>query len=152
MSIWGPQPSANDDAADWLDDYLEAPDVLRLNDALDAVLDAGAEDYLEVTEGAEAVVAAAVVAEILGQAPADLIDDEDIRRVLLAKSAKLSKSARLRLVERAIAAVVIVTSSDEKSELFGLHHEDDETAPQWMEQINNLIAALEHIRGVQPTR
>jgi hypothetical protein len=151
MSIWGPLPSANDDAADWLDGYLEAPDVLQLNDAFDAVLDAGIEDYLEVTEGAEAVVAAAVVAELLGQTPVDLVDDET-RRVLLGMIAKLSESARQRLVERAIAAVAIVASSDEKSELFGLHHEEPETALPWMEQINHVTATLERISDAQKKR
>jgi hypothetical protein len=152
MSIWGIQPSANDDAADWLDGYLEAPDVLQLNDAFDAVLDAGIEDYLEVTEGAEAVVAAAVVAELLGQTPVDLVDDDEARRVLLGKLAKLSESARQRLVERAIAAVAIVASSDEKSELFGLHHEEPETALPWINQINHLTATLKRIGDAQRIR
>jgi Domain of unknown function (DUF4259) len=134
-----------------LDGYLEAPDVLQLNDAFDAVLDAGIEDYLEVTEGAEAVVAAAVVAELLGQTPVDLVDDET-RRVLLGMIAKLSESARQRLVERAIAAVAIVASSDEKSELFGLHHEEPETALPWMEQINHVTATLERISDAQKKR
>jgi Domain of unknown function (DUF4259) len=151
MSIWGSRADENDDAADWLDAYLEAPDVLQLNDAFDAVLDAGVEDYLEVTESAEAVAAAAVIAELLGQTPAYLIDD-DARRALLGTLAKLSESARQHLVKRAIAAVAIVASSDEKSELFGLLHEDPETASPWTEQINNLTATLIRVRDKQRLR
>jgi hypothetical protein len=47
-----------------LDEFLDEPSITALNDAFDDVISQSAGEYLEVTEGANAVVAAQIVSEI----------------------------------------------------------------------------------------
>ncbi len=61
MSIWGSRPTQNDDAADWLGEFLEAPTVGRVRAALR--LNKG---YIDVDRGAEVIVAAEVIAQLGG--------------------------------------------------------------------------------------
>ena len=77
MSIWGAGAEENDDAADWLADLAEEPTVIALNEAFDEVLSLERDDYLEVTEGAIAVAAAYVVAQLVDPQPGFVMLDEE---------------------------------------------------------------------------
>ena len=73
MGAWGYGPFENDDAADWLDELIEASDIEVLRRALEPRwLDYV---YMQVTKGSVIVAAAEVLAAGLGKGAADLPDD-----------------------------------------------------------------------------
>ena len=154
MSLWGPNPYENDDAADWLADLADDPSIVALNDAFDDVLPASGSDYLEVTEGATAVAAAAVVAVLFGQPgsePEPLID-EDTMDALDEQRDQLAPGARLSLVERALRSVKAVSQDIESSELYALAMEDDDIGKAWKKSVAGLIRRLEKARKVLTSR
>ena len=144
MSVWGPRPEENDDAADWLADFADEPSILALNDAFDAILGPGKNDYLEVTEGAVAVAAAAVTAEMFGRtASTSLLELED-RTELRNVARKLVAGARISLIERALQSLTIVTTDAKRSELHQIWQEDTKGANAWIRHAKNLAQWLEH--------
>jgi hypothetical protein len=65
MSAWGVGIAENDDAADWLSELADSGSLDSVIEALEDVADAEDGEYLEVPEGSNAVVAAAVLADLL---------------------------------------------------------------------------------------
>lgn len=145
MSVWGPLPHENDDAADWLAEYLEEPTVVGLNDAFDEVSGLDREDYLEITEGAVAVMAAAVVAELYGKpGPHPVLDDEE-RAALSSLARKLMTGAHFSLIARAGQALGIVAQDIDRSELAQLMHEDPKLAQGWAKNVASLTKRLQEV-------
>lgn len=143
MSIWGSGIADNDDAADWLDDFVDEPSITALNDALDEVLGSSASDYVEVTEGAAAVVAAQIVAELFfkaGEQP--LLEDEEVFDVCSGLLNKLHPGSKRHLIERATQAVATVGYGAGTSELHDLMHEDPDLAQKWLQTIQGLQLRL----------
>lgn len=148
MSIWGPGVAENDDAADWLDEFLDEPSITALNDAFDDVIGQPAGEYLEVTEGANAVVAAQVVSEIFLR-PGDqvLLDAEEDAMTDLKKAlSKMHPGSRLHLIERAMQALTLVAYNEDHSELQELMHEHEPTQVQWRQTIFDLERRLQQIK------
>lgn len=143
MSIWGIHPVENDDAADWIGEFLEEPSILTLNDAFDDVLGADEEDYLEITECANAVAASAIVAELFGQGAGTRILDEDELATLSLMAQKLTRGARISLVAQAIQSTERVAQDLDQSELLQLMNESASMRLPWFKQMNGLLKRLQ---------
>jgi len=72
MGAWGVGSFENDDASDWILDFMETPDPLEIGKALTTVLALPEDEYLEITEAANAVAAAELVAALRGKPNPDL--------------------------------------------------------------------------------
>jgi hypothetical protein len=142
MSIWGAGFTENDDAADWLIEYLESPDLLLLNDAFDEVFATDKDDCIEVDDGANALLAAAIFLEILGVSKNEIIEAEDDLKTLQNNLQKMSKSALKNMLDRAIKSVDIVANQEERSELRALMDEDRDLLKTWLD---NTAALTEHL-------
>ncbi|MCA0242751.1 MAG: DUF4259 domain-containing protein [Proteobacteria bacterium] len=134
MSIWGSNFEDNDDAADWLSDFLDEPSIASLNDAFDEVLAHGEQDYVEVTEGAAALAAAAITASIFDGTATELVVDEEAVADLKAQARKLAKGARRSLVERALSCVDAVGAT-RRSELRQLISERLDWSAEWTSRV-----------------
>lgn len=114
---WGHESFQNDDALDWLGEFLEAPSPGSVAAALNAVLKPGPIDGLQ---GASAIAAAEVIAAALGK-PAQRPSAELTAWLKGANRADFQKLKKL--AGRAVNAVI----SGEQSELrrsWSLHRED----------------------------
>lgn len=143
MGIWSPLPADNDDASDWLIEFEELPSIVALNDAFDAILNVGDGEYLEITECAQAVVAASIVDESLLPSPTHSVLSEELRNQVRGLMAKLDRSASLNLVKRALSALRIVGSDEERSELFQLWQDSESENELWHENIEAMIERLD---------
>ena len=141
MSIWGAGAEQNDDAADWLADLAEEPTVVALNDAFDEVLNLERDDYLEVTEGAIAIAAAGVVAQLVDPQADFTLLDEDAVLQLQAQHHKLAKGAQRSLVKRALRCVSMVSDAT-RSELQQLVNEDTDIGQAWASGMQRLSLRL----------
>jgi G3E family GTPase len=144
MSIWGPQPAENDDAADWLADFVDDPSIAAINEALDAVLVTDEDAYWEITECAEAFVAAALIVDILSTTHSELVPDEEIKQKLRDDLSKLDRTAAISLLKRAVTALRHIGSDEERSELFQLWHEEENDSSEWDEIVATLLKQLEN--------
>lgn len=149
MSIWGPGAEENDDAADWLSDLAEEPTVVALNDAFDDVLSLERDDYLEVTEGAIGLAAAALVAQLAAPHIDFKLLGEEVMQTLHAQYRQLAKGAQRSFVNRARRCLSVVGEAT-RSELQQLVNEDAGIGQAWvrsMQALNlRLLAALEGLR------
>lgn len=140
---WGAKAQENDDASDWLAGLEEAPGLGRIDEAFDQVLSAEPSAYLEVTECAEVVAAATVLAKMQGLAfAADIASDECV--AALAKRAKRrSPKSTAALVQRALLALAAV-QDPERSELHGLMvtQEHAELGAAWSKRMGQLVRGL----------
>lgn len=146
MSIWGPKPSQNDDASDWLSEFLEAPGLDLLADALSEVADPAHVGYIEIPEGGIAIVAAEVLAQILGAHAEDstLKPDEVLPIVDLVED--VEPLVVKRLVDQALVAVQRVMHDAEHSELRQVYDEDESGAEEWLEETQALVTRLQSVR------
>ena len=137
MSIWGAGAEENDDAADWLADLADEPTVVLLNEAFHEVLGLERDDYLEVTECANAVAAAHVVAQLFdAQSDFTLLDAQAMGE-LQAQRQKLAKGAQRSLIKRAMRCLVM-TADATRSELSQLMNEDAQMGRDWSQRIAQL--------------
>ncbi len=127
MGVYGPYFDENDDAADWLEDFADAPDWQRIDEAL-AVIDA---DYLEAPEAAQALAAAEIVAAALGK-PSPRLDIE-----VADWAAEEEDGAK----ERRQSAILALDRVREDSELQELWQDADEYSV-WLASINETMARL----------
>lgn len=141
MSVWGALPIENDDAADWLSEFVEAPSIIALNEAFDDVLKSDTDSYREITECSVAVVAAAVVAELFGCKTLELLE-KDALALLKSLSKMLSPGARVSLTMRAIESVRLVALETEHSELLQIMQENSKVGKVWVNNMNNLLQDL----------
>lgn len=141
MSVWGPLPYENDDAADWLADLDDEPEMALVHEAFDEVLGVDAPRYLEVTEGAQAVAAAAVVADLLEGLADDELIDPDSLEVLAEQARRMHPSAVASTAWRACRALAVVSRA-EGSELAELVAEDPEISSAWDAHVADLLRRL----------
>jgi hypothetical protein len=143
MSIWGANFTENDDAADWLVDYLEHPSLGLLKDAFNAVLDLDDETYIEITDGANALIAAQIFSEILSDTDSKILTDnlEDFKKLKIALHKK-SEKALNELIMKAILCTEAVASEHQHSELYDLMREDPTMLDRWQINLYTLISSL----------
>lgn len=150
MSVWGPGPFENDDAADWLseleEELEEESGAEALEDALSEV--AGPENvgYVEIPDGAIAVAAAELLALLLGKTgpDKDLLEEETLAS-LSKEIGRLDAKRKERLVKRAITAVDRVLNDTENSELQQVLQEDEEMSSAWVGRMRDLHGRLQAI-------
>ena len=131
MGAWGHGSFANDSALDWLGELREGdPSLVR--SALEAVVDADADAYLELDECAAAMAAAELVAAALGKGNDRL--DKDAVSWLPAHSATV-QAVGAQLAYRAVERVF---GQSEMRELW------DENGPdtEWHADVRKLLTLL----------
>src|SRR5687768_16770799 len=105
MSIWGPGPFENDDGADWFADIRDEPSIKTIREAFEEISDPQHIGYVDVIDGAEAVAAAEVLAELLGSPGDDPVFDEEVEEVAEVLKAELMKEGKRdikKIVKQAI--------------------------------------------------
>ena len=148
MSIWGPGPFDNDDGADWFADLREEPKLQSIHEALNEITDPEHIGYLDVTDGAEAVAAAEVLAELLGSPDNESVLNVELEEVTkaLRENIKLEDRRNIkRLIQRAIDAIEIVLNDAENSELRQMWDEDPDNMPAWAAAMMSLQKRLGEI-------
>lgn len=146
MSIWGASPVENDDAADWLSEFSEAPTIVALTEAFDDIVNSGSQEYLEIPECAVSVVAATVVRDMFSPERSEYLIDEEGLAALRSLAKKLTPTARVALVKKALKSVKRVMLDNECSELFQLIQEDLNISKTWLHEMNNLVRDLDEIK------
>jgi hypothetical protein len=145
MSIWGPGPFENDDGADWFADIRDEPALDLIRDAVEEIADPAHVGYLEVTDGAEAVAAAEVLAELLGS-PGDnpVLDDEteELAEALKKELQRKDKRDIVKLIKHAIDALDVVLNDAENSELRQMWEEDAGEMQAWTAAVVKLQERL----------
>ena len=132
MGAWATDSFANDDALDWLQDFVEQPAIEMLRDTLEHVTALDAGEYLEAPDCGEAIAAAEIVAALSGKPSTKLPDD---LKTWLATDHGLNTTA-LRAI--ALAAIERIT---ENSELQELWDESDSNA-EWPAEMSDLARRL----------
>ncbi|WP_163831844.1 DUF4259 domain-containing protein [Spartinivicinus ruber] len=131
MGAWSHEPFGNDTSCDWKYDLEEYSDLRFLEQTIDKALSAD-QDYLEASEGEEAIAAVEVIAKILGrgtQSDAYTADvDNWVKNIGLKPSSELIAKAN---------KVLILVMSD-KSELVELWEGQD----KWKRTIEKLTEAI----------
>ena len=148
MSIWGPGPFDNDDGADWFSDLRAEPALCLIRDAIEEISGPAHVGYLEVTDGAEVVAAAEVLAELLGSPGDDpVLDDEleDLAESLRRELERESKRDVQKLVKQAINALEIILNDAENSELRQMWEEQAGEMPAWTEAMITLQQRLHKV-------
>jgi hypothetical protein len=126
MGAWGLLFDENDDAADWLADFADAPDWSIVDAAL--VLD---EEYIEAPEASNALAAAEIIAAAKGNASPRL--DAEIR--------DWARSQAGEAATRAAKAIEALSRIRDASELSELWEETDEFA-DWKTSVDETISRL----------
>ena len=132
MGAWGSGSFENDDAADWLADFCDAPDKDSISRALSAVADVGAEEYLEAPDCSVGLAAAEVVAALKGAPNSDMPDE--------AKEcvSKLKITAEPTMVSLASRVVERIKTNSELKELW----DESEDPAEWYADVAKLEARL----------
>lgn len=137
MGTWAEGAFDNDDAADWamqFDGVGQAAGLRLIEDALRLAAQAGADQYLEVDAGAQAVAAAELVAHIAGQPARRTPYNEDV----LDWADRVSPAAGRSLAGLAGRAVKRVTGlGSELAELW------NDAEPSWSTSMAALALRLE---------
>ncbi len=152
MSVWGPGPFDNDDAADWLseleDEREEETGAELLEDAVSEVAAPENVGYVEIPEGAMAVAAAELVALLLGKPGGDKdILDQETRASLSQEMERLDARRREQLVSQALTAVDRVLNDKENSELRQVLEGDEGMLSAWTSMMRDLHSRLRAIAG-----
>lgn len=137
MSLWGPGPFENDDGADWFAEFRDEPQLESIRAALEEVAHPEHFGYHDVADGAEAIAAAEVLAELLGSPGDEPVFDEDDDEHQEAVETVTEQVQRegprdiKKLVQRAIDALGIILNDEENSELRQMWNEDPEGLEAW---------------------
>jgi hypothetical protein len=133
MGTWSGEPFGSDGACDWSYDLIAGRDLSALDEALDRVIEA--DDYVDGSDGEEAVAAAEVVAKLLGRGTQTDAYTEDVDIWVASVAAAPSSD----LIGKAVRALdLIVGDQSELAELWDEGHDSDE----WRSRIARLRAAL----------
>ena len=144
MSIWGPLPVENDDAADWLSEFSEEPSISGLVDVFDEVASVDSEEYIEIPECSVAVAAATIVRDLFKSERSEYFFD-NAWSTLQALFAKLTPTARINLIRKALKSINVVMLESERSELFQVI-QDSPFHKIWLENMKKLGNDLEEIK------
>lgn len=149
MSIWGPGPFDNDDGADWFADLRDEPRFQSIKEALDDISNPAHIGYIDVTDGAEAVAAAEVLAELLGSPGDEPVLDGEHKEVTEALREEIELEDRRNingLVRQAIAAIEIILNDVENSEMRQMWAQLADEMPEWAAA---MTALQDRLRKVQ---
>jgi hypothetical protein len=145
MSIWGPGPFDNDDGADWFAELRDEPQLQSIREAVLEVSDPEHIGYHDVADGAEAIAAAEVLAELLGSPGDDPVLTDEHEEVTEALREEIKLEARKdikRLVQQAVDAIEIVVTDEENSELRQMWEEQPDEMPAWVMAMRTLQQRL----------
>lgn len=145
MSLWGPAPVENDDAADWLTDLEEAPSLDSVQEAVFEITEVGYVGYLEIPECCIALAAASVLAEIFGMPGKDLFLQDSTTINLKEELGSLNDMEKKKLVSHAMAAVRVVLNDGENSELRQVMEEDKQIFETWSATVKDLDVRLSRL-------
>jgi hypothetical protein len=132
MGAWGSGSFENDDASDWVADLCDDPDKEVISDALSAVVEMEAGEYLEAPDCSVGLAAAEVVAALKGSPNPGMPDDA--RKCV----SKLKIKANAGMVSLALKAVERIKTDSELKELW----DEAENPAEWYEAVGNLEARL----------
>ncbi|MET7281787.1 DUF4259 domain-containing protein [Kribbella sp. NPDC005582] len=132
MAAWDATVFGNDDAADWAGDLADAGEDQRVAEALERAAGTARGEYLEASEGAQALAAAEIVAAAAG-APTGVSPYNE--RALAWAS---GRAGLVELIPVALRAIDRVVADD--SELAELWEEADD--PAWLKAVDDLRARL----------
>ena len=132
MGAWGADSFENDDAADWVADFCDAPDQILVMNALSAIGDLDSNEYLEAPDCSVGIAAAEVVAA-LKQAPNPNLS-EDTKSCLSTLNFKPDQ----RLVSVALKAIERIKTNSELKELW----DESETPGEWYQALSSLEGRL----------
>jgi hypothetical protein len=131
MGAWGHLPFENDDASDFVSEFMDAQGFPLLFAGTDFVL-MKQNEYLEAPDCSAAIAASEIVAAALGK-PGGGIEEAVIR------AAKKLGDPPADLVERCKRAVMRVQSNSELAELWSRNKELDH---EWIASIDDLLSRL----------
>lgn len=130
MGAWGTGSFENDDASDWLSDFIESRSNQQLEVTLSKITSNG-EAYLEAPDCCNAIAAAEVVAAMKGK-PNPAMPDE-------AKAAiKSDAAAGSRLAPLALKAVARIKTESELQDLWS----ESEDSDGWQQSVAELESRL----------
>ena len=132
MGAWGPDSFENDDAADWIADFCDAPDQALVVNTLAAVANMDSNEYLEAPDCSVGIAAAEIVATLKRAPNTNLTDD--INSCL----SSLEFNAVPSLVTLALKAIERIRSNSELKELW----DESETPEEWYVALNGLEERL----------
>lgn len=132
MGAWGTGAFENDDAADWLGDFMDQPSESLLTKTLSIVAQFDPEDYLEVTEAGSAIAAAEVVAALHGK-PMPGLPDELAAWVASRESG--APSELLSVARRALTRIALNSEFDD-------NWIDEEDGLKWRASLSELAGRL----------
>ncbi|MBP6013622.1 MAG: DUF4259 domain-containing protein [Alphaproteobacteria bacterium] len=132
MGAWATDSFANDDALDWLLDFVETPTIEMLRDTLEHITTMDADEYLEAPDCSEAVAAAEIVAALHGRPSAKLPDD--LRDWLQTDHGLKAGS----LIHTAADAMKRIMQNSELQELW----DDSDSSAGWLDDMAGLIRRL----------
>lgn len=148
MSIWGPNPFENDDATDWIADLRDEPSLDVIKQAIEEIAEPAHIGYIEVTDGAEAVAAAEVLAELLGSPGDNPVLNEETQQFAEILRGAIEREDRRnieKLAQQAIDSIEIVLNDTEDSELRQMWEEQPEEMPAWITVMTALQRRLREI-------
>ncbi|MGO1070409.1 DUF4259 domain-containing protein [Lysobacter sp. CA199] len=134
MGTWSHEPFGNDTANDWAYDLEERKDFSLVDEALQRVIDNGA-DYLDADLAAEAIAAVEVIARALGRGTQSDVYTEKVDEWLSSIAAKPEPE----LLAKAQAALLRTLGPD--SELRELWEESDDSSA-WEDSVKALQTAM----------
>ena len=132
MGAWGADSFENDDAADWVTDFCDAPDQAVIVKTLSAVAHLDAGEYLEASDCCVGIAAAEVVAALKGAPNPNLL--ETTRTCL----SSLKFKAEPGLIALALKTTERIKTKSELKELF----DESENPEEWYQAIGNLEERL----------
>ena len=128
MGAWGSDSFENDDAADWVSDFCDAPDQALVLNTLSAVVHTEPGEYLEAPDCSVGIAAAEVVAT-LKKAP-----NPNLAEPAKSCLSKLNIKADPSLVALALKAIERIKTNSELKELW----DESETPDEWYQALNGL--------------
>jgi len=136
VGAWGSDSFENDDAADWIANFCDAPDHALVVNTLSGVADMDAGEYLEAPYCSEGIAAAEVVAALSGAPNTNL--SGETKGCLSRLEFKIDPS----LVTLALKAMERIRTNSELKELW----DESETPEEWYAALNGLEGRLRRLR------
>ena len=128
MGAWGADSFENDDAADWVADFCDAPGQVLIMNTLSAIVDLDSGEYLEAPDCSMGIAAAEVVAA-LKKAP-----NPNLSEHLKTCLSQVNIKADPKLVALALKAIERIKTNSELKELW----DESETPDEWYQALTGL--------------
>jgi hypothetical protein len=145
MSVWGPGPIENDDAADWVSELEEEPSLMALQEPISEVADPAHVGELYITDCCEAVAAAELLTQLLGKPATEPILDNEAYSVLSDLIEGQAPSTIKKYLTQAMTAVRRVLNDEENSELWQYWEESQSGPSAWETTMLDLLNRLQEL-------